>query len=146
MKQSCFSMCEVIMLFYTSLPVWSDINKFCTVVDRWRFYVFIVDHWVQKVWPTFLDFTVWWTFWFCDFTEYTQCIYRKCTGKGWDCKTDWNTGLSFYSIFGMLWSSSSVFPMIHIFAFQTRITNHKTYSFIDVCVIYIYMFSYDPYV
>ena len=35
-------------LFYISLPRWSDINTLCTVVDRKRFCVFRVDHWVQK--------------------------------------------------------------------------------------------------
>jgi membrane protein insertase Oxa1/YidC/SpoIIIJ len=35
------------MIFYISLPNWSNI-KLCTVVDRERFSVFRVDHWVQK--------------------------------------------------------------------------------------------------
>jgi hypothetical protein len=35
------------MLFYISLPSWSNI-KLCTMVDRERFSVFRVDHWVQK--------------------------------------------------------------------------------------------------
>jgi hypothetical protein len=34
------------MIFYTSLPSWSNI-KLCIVVDRERFSVFRVDHWVQ---------------------------------------------------------------------------------------------------
>jgi hypothetical protein len=35
------------MLFYISLPSWSNI-KLCTMVDRERFSVFRVDNWVQK--------------------------------------------------------------------------------------------------
>jgi hypothetical protein len=38
---------DVIMLFYISLPGWSNI-KLCTMVHRERFSVFWVDHWVQK--------------------------------------------------------------------------------------------------
>jgi hypothetical protein len=39
-------MFDVIMLFYISLPTWSNI-KLRTMVDRERFSV-RVDHWVQK--------------------------------------------------------------------------------------------------
>jgi hypothetical protein len=35
------------MLFYISLPTWSNI-KLYTMVDRERFSVFRADHWVQK--------------------------------------------------------------------------------------------------
>jgi hypothetical protein len=35
------------MLFYISLSSWSNI-KLCTMVDRERFSIFRVDHWVQK--------------------------------------------------------------------------------------------------
>jgi hypothetical protein len=42
-----FYMFDVIMLFYISLPSWYNI-KLCTTVDRERFSVFRVDHWVQK--------------------------------------------------------------------------------------------------
>jgi hypothetical protein len=35
------------MLIYISLPGWSNI-KLCTMVDRERFSLFRVDHWVQK--------------------------------------------------------------------------------------------------
>jgi hypothetical protein len=51
---------------------------------------------------TFLDFTLGRTFWFCEFTEYTLCIYRKCTGKAWDCKTDWSTGTA-HCLFMVFW-------------------------------------------
>jgi hypothetical protein len=40
-------MFDVIILFYISLPTWSNIIL-CTMVDRERFSVFRVDHWVQK--------------------------------------------------------------------------------------------------
>jgi hypothetical protein len=47
------------MLFYISLPGWSNI-KLCTMVDLERFSVFKVDHWVQqsghpclRVWQSF---------------------------------------------------------------------------------------------
>jgi hypothetical protein len=40
-------MFDVIVLFYISLPSWFNI-KLCTMVDRERFSVFRVDHWVQK--------------------------------------------------------------------------------------------------
>jgi hypothetical protein len=46
-KQLYFYIFDVIMLFYISLPSWSNI-KLCTVVDRERFSVFRVDHRVQK--------------------------------------------------------------------------------------------------
>jgi hypothetical protein len=36
------------MLFYISLPSWSNI-KLCTMVDRERFSVFRVDHWLLLV-------------------------------------------------------------------------------------------------
>jgi hypothetical protein len=42
-----FLLFGVNMLFYISLLSWSSI-KLCTVVDRERFSVFRVDHWVQK--------------------------------------------------------------------------------------------------
>ena len=44
---------------------------------------------------------------------------------------------AFLVYFGILWSSSSVLPMIHITAYHTRIANHKTYSLRDVGVIYM---------
>jgi hypothetical protein len=46
-RNNCTFMFDVIMLFYISLPNWSNI-KLCTMVDRERFSVFTVDHSVQK--------------------------------------------------------------------------------------------------
>jgi hypothetical protein len=45
--QMYFHMFDVIMLFYISLPSWSRITL-CSMVDRERFSVFRVDHWVKK--------------------------------------------------------------------------------------------------
>ena len=55
-----------------------------------------------KVWPTVLDFTLGRKLWFCDFTDYILFIYRDCTGKGWDCKTDWSTGTA-HCLFIVFW-------------------------------------------
>jgi hypothetical protein len=44
MKQLYLYMFDVIMLFYICLLIWPNINT----VDRERYSVFRVDHWVQK--------------------------------------------------------------------------------------------------
>jgi hypothetical protein len=65
------------MLFYISLPTWSNI-KLCTMVDRERFSVFRVDHWVQKSghpWP------MWYTIIILSYKKqqetYNHCLQRN---------------------------------------------------------------------
>jgi hypothetical protein len=61
MKQLYFYMFGVISLLYISLPIWPNINTLCTVVDREKFYVFLVGHWVQT--PGLLNYKFLFNLW-----------------------------------------------------------------------------------
>lgn len=130
-------MCDVIMLFCTSLPVRPPIHYILYYGRSWKVLCFYSrslspnSGQLFQISPSEGHFD-------SAISLNIHCVFIVTVlGKAETAKLTGDQVLLSALLwhFGILWSSSSALPMIHISTYYTRRANHKTYCFIGVAII-----------